>query len=629
MDDGVSIAATLYLPDGPAPAGGWPAIVFLHGISQSRQVTNAIAEGYGFVGQSYAVLTFDARGHGESGGLVGIDGPREVADTRAVHAWLAARPDVADAKIGAWGISYGGGAVSQLARCRSAVGGGRHGGDLDRPLLRPHAARTREVRPRLRPRGHDPRSEARPRVERAPGGGFRRQRGCGAPLGAGTLEPRAARLRDDAGLHGPGPQGLPLRDRAGVARVRAAARAEGALCRAPRTRSVDVPRSRHRRAHDPDARLVRLPPPGHRLQPGYCQRLHCSRELRRARCAERVAAAGVADNRRLPGRDDLRSKRKGRPQGPEAAQGNRGVRLADGADLRRRERWLVSVGRRAHRTDTARERDRGELGRCPHEGRRTQGHDSPDQPGDIPSSRLTPDADAGVVIDRTVEREPPLPRSRDARDCASRAWATRSSSSRGFEHRSRSDPPHRRSSARGTRTHSRGCRSSSRRRSRPYAVECPARRNGPTHGRGRGVRKRGCWRTGVLRLRQREGWRPRAEDLLPVLRRRLQPRPVGSADEKARRGRRRVRGVRKRRDREQPRDPRLPERTARPAALRRRRLAADREELRQVPVDHGLPHELPRRGRRVREDARRHAAEGEDRRALREHRARARTCSPG
>jgi predicted acyl esterase len=111
MDDGVSIAATLYLPDGPAPAGGWPAIVFLHGISQNRQVTNAIAEGYGFVGQSYAVLTFDARGHGESGGLVGIDGPREVADTRAVHAWLAARPDVADAEIGAWGISYGGGAV--------------------------------------------------------------------------------------------------------------------------------------------------------------------------------------------------------------------------------------------------------------------------------------------------------------------------------------------------------------------------------------------------------------------------------------------------------------------------------------------------------------------------------------
>ena len=111
MDDGVSIAATLYLPDGAAPAGGWPALVFLHGLSGNRQQMNALVEGYGITGQGFAVLTFDARGHGESGGLVGIDGPREVADTRAVRDWLAARPDVSDTKIGAWGISYGGGAI--------------------------------------------------------------------------------------------------------------------------------------------------------------------------------------------------------------------------------------------------------------------------------------------------------------------------------------------------------------------------------------------------------------------------------------------------------------------------------------------------------------------------------------
>jgi predicted acyl esterase len=111
MDDGVSIAATLYLPDGTPPAGGWPALVFLHGLSGNRQSMNALVEGYGFVAQSYAVLTFDARGHGESGGLVGIDGPREVADTRAIRDWLAARQDISDTKIGAWGISYGGGAI--------------------------------------------------------------------------------------------------------------------------------------------------------------------------------------------------------------------------------------------------------------------------------------------------------------------------------------------------------------------------------------------------------------------------------------------------------------------------------------------------------------------------------------
>jgi predicted acyl esterase len=111
MDDGVSLAATLYLPDGAAPAGGWPALVFLHGLSGKRQDMNALVEGYGYLDKGYAILTFDARGHGESGGLVGIDGPREVTDTRAVRDWLAARPDVSDTKIGAWGISYGGGAI--------------------------------------------------------------------------------------------------------------------------------------------------------------------------------------------------------------------------------------------------------------------------------------------------------------------------------------------------------------------------------------------------------------------------------------------------------------------------------------------------------------------------------------
>jgi predicted acyl esterase len=111
MDDGVSIAATLYLPDGAAPTGGWPALVFLHGLSGKRQDMNALVEGYGFFPGNYAILTFDARGHGESGGLVGIDGPREVADVRAIRNWLAARSDVSDTKIGAWGISYGGGAI--------------------------------------------------------------------------------------------------------------------------------------------------------------------------------------------------------------------------------------------------------------------------------------------------------------------------------------------------------------------------------------------------------------------------------------------------------------------------------------------------------------------------------------
>jgi predicted acyl esterase len=109
MDDGVPIAATLYVPNGSPPAGGWPAVVLWHGIGGNREQLNAFVTAYGLVERDYVVLTVDARGHGQSGGLAGFAGARDVSDARAVHAWLAARPDVADTRVGAWGISYGGG----------------------------------------------------------------------------------------------------------------------------------------------------------------------------------------------------------------------------------------------------------------------------------------------------------------------------------------------------------------------------------------------------------------------------------------------------------------------------------------------------------------------------------------
>jgi ABC-2 type transport system ATP-binding protein len=108
--DGTSLAATLTLPDGAVPRGGWPAVIFMHGLGQTRATALAAAQQMG-IGERYAVLAFDARGHGASGGLVGIDGPKEIADVKAVFAWLRDRPDVSDTRIGGWGVSYGGGAA--------------------------------------------------------------------------------------------------------------------------------------------------------------------------------------------------------------------------------------------------------------------------------------------------------------------------------------------------------------------------------------------------------------------------------------------------------------------------------------------------------------------------------------
>jgi predicted acyl esterase len=113
MGDGVQLAASLYLPDGTPPPGGWPAVLVLHGLGGSRGDVRDIAEQL-LAPQGYAVLTVDARGHGASGGQSSLDGPRELADYAAALAWLRSRPGVGDAKVGALGFSLGGGAVWKL-----------------------------------------------------------------------------------------------------------------------------------------------------------------------------------------------------------------------------------------------------------------------------------------------------------------------------------------------------------------------------------------------------------------------------------------------------------------------------------------------------------------------------------
>jgi predicted acyl esterase len=113
MGDGVPLASSLYIPDGAPPAGGWPAVLLLHGLGDKRAAMNPIAEQY-LATQCYVVLTLDARGHGESGGQSTLVGSRELADYAAALSWLRLRPGVSDAKVGAMGFSLGGGSVWKL-----------------------------------------------------------------------------------------------------------------------------------------------------------------------------------------------------------------------------------------------------------------------------------------------------------------------------------------------------------------------------------------------------------------------------------------------------------------------------------------------------------------------------------
>ncbi len=118
MSDGVQIAVTYYTPAGTPPPSGWPAVMMFHGLGQTRNTfdlnnwsANKIAETY-LVPNGYAVLTFDARAHGESGGLFSLDGPRELQDTKELFDWFVNEHPVIDKnRVGAFGVSYGGGMV--------------------------------------------------------------------------------------------------------------------------------------------------------------------------------------------------------------------------------------------------------------------------------------------------------------------------------------------------------------------------------------------------------------------------------------------------------------------------------------------------------------------------------------
>ena len=108
--DGAKLACSLVEPDGAAPTGGWPAVMLFHGLGGKHQDMEPIATQF-LAPAGYASLECDARGHGVSEGLFGLDGARDVQDTRELFAWLTARPEISDTQIGALGISLGGGAV--------------------------------------------------------------------------------------------------------------------------------------------------------------------------------------------------------------------------------------------------------------------------------------------------------------------------------------------------------------------------------------------------------------------------------------------------------------------------------------------------------------------------------------
>jgi predicted acyl esterase len=110
--DGAKLACSVVVPDTPAPAGGYPGVILFHGLGGKHEDMEPLATLF-LAPAGYETLECDARGHGVSEGLFGLDGPRDVQDTRELFTWLQTR--TGNASIGALGISLGGGAVWNAA----------------------------------------------------------------------------------------------------------------------------------------------------------------------------------------------------------------------------------------------------------------------------------------------------------------------------------------------------------------------------------------------------------------------------------------------------------------------------------------------------------------------------------
>lgn len=116
--DGVLLKASLWVPDAPGPHA---AVLVTNGWNNRHDAGTELRFAERFAGQGYVVLGWTSRGWGDSGGEIELDGPKEVADARAMVDLLASRPEVlldgpGDPRVGMVGESYAGGIQLLVAR---------------------------------------------------------------------------------------------------------------------------------------------------------------------------------------------------------------------------------------------------------------------------------------------------------------------------------------------------------------------------------------------------------------------------------------------------------------------------------------------------------------------------------
>ncbi|MBI5021457.1 MAG: alpha/beta fold hydrolase [Ignavibacteriales bacterium] len=101
-----TLDATYYVPTTPKPANGYPAILFVHGFSLSKDWDTSNCSFYSKSG--YFTMCYSVRGHGKSTGGSTIMSTKERSDLADVVNFLKSLPEVDTNKIGLSGGSQGG-----------------------------------------------------------------------------------------------------------------------------------------------------------------------------------------------------------------------------------------------------------------------------------------------------------------------------------------------------------------------------------------------------------------------------------------------------------------------------------------------------------------------------------------
>lgn len=124
--DGLQINGLLTVPTGTAPAGGWPAIVFIHGYIPPTQyrTQEKYTDYVNFLARNkFVVFKIDLRGHGQSEGEASgaYYSADYVIDTLNAYAALQSAAFVNPEQIGLWGHSMAGNIILRTMAAKPEI----------------------------------------------------------------------------------------------------------------------------------------------------------------------------------------------------------------------------------------------------------------------------------------------------------------------------------------------------------------------------------------------------------------------------------------------------------------------------------------------------------------------------